>query len=241
MIGTTISKVCLGVQNPRSWSAFDLKHKKHRCVIFRVPFQVQCQSDLSEWLWLPSLGFLLPIWSNWRAEPLLGGSGTVWQLRCPCPKIRFRGSKPPARSSIAEHSAARGWLVLRIVNARILAEEKTLKWECNWTSMDLYWMHRERSKNANWGEPGLRCNVGEPQPRCRKLFSLKIGHGTRSSGMHLEFARLHQTRCPSGRRCVLRIWLAGQAAGTIFLPMISINRRSSKELFYLRFIYISPL
>ncbi|CAK9107960.1 Dickkopf_N domain-containing protein [Durusdinium trenchii] len=24
-------------------------------------------------------------------------------------------------------------------------------------------------------EPGLRCNVGEPQPRCRKLFSLKIG------------------------------------------------------------------
>ena len=25
------------------------------------------------------------------------------------------------------------------------------------------------------GEPGLRCNVGEPQPRCRKLFSLKIG------------------------------------------------------------------
>ena len=31
------------------------------------------------------------------------------------------------------------------------------------------------TSSLDWGEPGLRCNVGEPQPRCRQLFSLKIG------------------------------------------------------------------
>lgn len=135
-----------GEEFPRYWALKSSVEHLHLC---RYNANQTCESDFD----CPHLGFYCP------SDPT-GGQNPYWVLLACCNSLgRFVWDSPVARFSTVELKEAKGWPVQWIVNAGIL-----VKVSCVLCTSSL-----------DWGEPGLRCNVGEPQPRCRQLFSLKIG------------------------------------------------------------------
>lgn len=160
--------------------------------------QVQRQPDLWEWFRLPSLGLLLPFWSDWWAEPLLGAAGLLqifWTfcLRFTCCQVQY------CRAQRSEGMTC------------------AMDREC-WDPSESFIVSCVLcTSSLDWGEPGLRCNVGEPQPRCRQLFSLKIGCHLRAdrNGIYQSIEFTNQRSYPTCKvPWRLKMCFANLAGGT---------------------------